>query len=461
MRSLPGRPFKVWLESRPDKSLIRALSFVGAWFAATGLRAQGVDEFERPPIGYSVTEAKDAVTVLEGRIASGTLKLPVGDDREVVRLLLREFSISEASQLLVFSQTSFQNDRIRPQHPRALYFNDNTYVGWVPGGLVEIATIDPHLGPVFYTFDPSATRPRSGPDGIPQNATTHFRRESDCLRCHGTFVRDIPALFARSVLVDSVGRPTGTLGGKLVDPTTPWSERWGGWYVTGTHGRARHRGNIIPIDGAELTAAERDRGANATDLKPFVDLSNYLAPGSDLVALLVFEHQLAVHNAITQAGHHTRRMLYYQQGVQRGLGEPVTTEPVYESTQRAVAAAAQDLLDALLSKDEVPLPEGGVDGNPAFRSAFEQRGRRTKDGFSLSQLDLKTRVFRYRCSPLIYHDSFTALPTSLKSVVFRRLKTVLNSLEADARYTYLQPGERRLLRDILRETLPEYAAVDL
>lgn len=436
-----------------------ARSTVVAWMALSGLStsrlaAQGTDEFERPPIEYSATAPQDAIAALLHRIQAGTSRPPTNSVLDTVHWLLRELQVPETSQILVFSQTSFQNDRIRPSHPRALYFNDDTYVGWVPGGLMELAPMDPRLGPTFYSFDPS------GPVGNSDRSAVHFRRDADCLRCHGTFVRDIPSVFARSVIVDPEGRPTGTLGGKLVDMTTPLSDRWGGWYVTGTHGAERHRGNLVPADGLDLSPAERDRGANVTNLASLVNLSDYLAPGSDLAALLVFEHQLTVHNALTRAGHHVRRMLHYQQGVQLGLGEKASDEPVYESAKRAVASSAQDLLDALLSLDEAPLPEGGVRGGTAFRGTYEAMGPRTREGRSLHQLDLQTHLYQYRCSPLIYSASFAALPGSLKTSVFRRLKTVLNSLEADTRYTHLRPAERRMLRDILRETLPAYAAMD-
>ena len=416
--------------------------------------AQGADEFERPPIEYSAAVPHDAVASLVSRLEAGTAKYPQASERETVRWLLREFQVPETSQILVFSQTSFQNDRIRPEHPRALYFNDETYVGWVPGGLAEVSPIDPELGPTFYAFDPRIA------ESAKLGHAARFRRDSDCLRCHGTFVRDIPAVFARSGIVDNEGRPTGTLGGRLVDFTTPFADRWGGWYVTGLHGDGRHRGNIVPADGRDVSVEERQRGANVTNLTSLVDLTGYLAPGSDIAALLVFEHQLAVHNAITRAGHHVRRMLHYQQGVQRGLGEKVTAEPVYDSTRRAVASTAQDLLDVLLLQEEAPLPPGGVQGSTAFRECYESGGRRSRGGLSLRQLDLATHLYRYRCSPLIYSRSFGALPPALKLAVFQRLKGVLSSLDADARYAYLRPGERRMIREILRDTLPEYAAVD-
>src|SRR5262249_54756835 len=149
---------------------------------------------------------RDAVSALKARLASGEVRLG-GDERQVVRTLLKALEIPEASQMLVFSKTSFQKDRISPAHPRAIYFSDDVYVGWCPGGLVEIAAMDPVLGPVFYSFDPQAVR-----EGI------RFQRDAECLRCHGgTFVREIPGLLARSVFTDTAGQPVLSLGSELVD----------------------------------------------------------------------------------------------------------------------------------------------------------------------------------------------------------------------------------------------------
>jgi hypothetical protein len=175
-------------------------------FGLTACLAAGAeDAFERSPISYSSATPRDAITALQARLASGEIRLD-GDEKQVVRGLLEALDVPEASQMLVFSKTSFQKDRISPAHPRALYFSDDVYVGWCPGGLVEVAAIDPVLGPVFYSFDPHGG-----------TAGTRFQRDSDCLRCHGgTFVRDIPGLMARSVFTDTGGQPLLALGYDLL-----------------------------------------------------------------------------------------------------------------------------------------------------------------------------------------------------------------------------------------------------
>jgi hypothetical protein len=406
--------------------------------------AQGFDDFEQEPIRYSATAPNDAVQKLEARIRAGEVRL-AGGAGEVVRALLGALNVPPESQTLVFSRTSFQRDRISPTRPRALYFSDDVYVGWVPGGLVEVACIDPQLGPVFYRFDP---------DDEPAPAAPRFVRDETCLSCHGgQFVRGIPGVFVRSVHVDAQGDPLLRFGTTLVDERTPFAELFGGWYVTGTHGSARHRGNVVERIEKEQLVAEHDAGIDdLAGLAGRVDLRDYLASGSDLVALLVLEHQLTLHNRITRAGFDCRRLMRYQTGVQRDLHETVTDVPTYESVRGVFDRAARDVVDGLLGKDVAPLPDGGVAGDPAFQSAYLSQAKRDAAGDSLRDFDLKTRLFRNRCSPLIDGDSFAALPEQLRTRIYAKLAAALRSGDADPRYAYLEAPERARIVAILRET---------
>ena len=171
----------------------KALAAAALATAVTALRGQNVPDYELPPVSYSASTPHDAFAVVQAKIASGELRF-AGDEKQVVHTLLAALGVPVATQTVVFSRTSFQRDRIRPDHPRALYFSDSVYVGWLPGGLIEIAAVDPMLGPVFYSLDL-----REAPAG-----PSKISRDEDCMRCHGgTFVRDIPGLFVRSVF-----RPT-------------------------------------------------------------------------------------------------------------------------------------------------------------------------------------------------------------------------------------------------------------
>ncbi len=408
------------------------------WTAA-GIAAE---DYEQAPINYSASKPADVIARLETRLASGELSFP-GDDRAVITALLKELHIPITSQVLVFAKTSFQRGRISPTHPRALYFSDTCYIGWVPGGLIEITSIDPHLGPVFYTFDPRAKADAK---------TARFSRDEDCLRCHGgNFVRGIPGVFVRSVFPDQTGEPIFRHGSKVVDHRTPFEERWGGWYVTGKHGTALHRGNLLAKEEGENLVFPVEKGANITDLAPYFDPSGYLTTTSDIVALMIFEHQASVQNALTQAAFDARRMLHYQEGLQKAFKETVTTEPSYDSVKSVFASATRSVVDALLLKDEAVLP-AGVQGRADFVQDYENGGPRTKNGRSLRQLSLQGHLFRHRCSPLIYSEMFAALPAALKKQICQALTRALDPASPDPRYAYIGASERSALRAILRET---------
>jgi len=243
------------------------------------------------------------------------------------------------------------------------------------------------------------------------------------------------------------------LGSELVDSTTPFERRYGGWYVTGLNGAIRHRGNVVLKDNRAPTDAELARGNNVKSLSAFFDTRPYLSETSDLVALLVFEHQVTVQNVLTKANQHCLSLMAYQQGVQRDLKERVTDEPTFESVDNAFADAVQQVLDALLSKDEAALPEGGVKGIGGFAEAFGRQARGAADGRTLKDLDLQRRVFKYRCSYLVQSPSFDRLQPALRKRVLRRLWRVLSDPSSDRRYAYLEPEERQAIRRIVGSTV--------
>lgn len=409
-------------------------------------RAQDPEDYELPPINYSHAQAKDAVTQLMADAATNGW-LRCASDREVVELLLRKLHVPIESQMLVFSKTSFQKDRISPDHPRALYYNDNCYVGWVPGGLVEIATIDTNLGPVFYSFDPHA---------VTQKQSPVFSRRIECLNCHGAnFVPGIPALLARSVYPADDGEPLYRQGTELVDFRTPFSHRWGGWYVTGKHGAALHRGNVFASENGDQLVFNPAPGANVTNLSSFFDTGNYLTNSSDIVSLLVFEQQTAMENVVTRAGMKCRRMLDYQKRVEQEIKGASARASATNIVQQIFDASVEEILDAFLFKDEADLPDGIV-GAPGFQKAFETGARRDSEGDSLKDLLLSDHLFKNRCSYLVYSDAFLSLPTPLKQRVYDGLAKALRPEGPEKRYDYLHDSERRRILAILKETQPEF-----
>jgi hypothetical protein len=244
-------------------------------------------------------------------------------------------------------------------------------------------------------------------------------------------------------------------GSEVVDFRTPFTDRWGGWYVTGKHGRTLHRGNVFTREKNDELVVDFKSGANVTDLARFFDTGRYLTNSSDIVALLVLEHQTAMQNSITRAGMNCRRMLDYQQTLQRELKETSTEELAYASVRSVFEGAVREMVDDLLFHGEAALPDG-LEGSPAFQFAFQRNSRRSANGQSLKDFSLKGRLFKNRCSYLIYSESFLALPPQLKKRVYARLEQILGADETETRYSYLGSEERARIAAILRDTHPEF-----
>lgn len=423
-------------------SVLASLSLV--WFSA-GARQLDQPQ-EHPAIDYRRSVSNDAVARLQRQIDSGAIKLEYNEAHGYLDSVLKHLKVAAASQGLVFSKTSFQLHRIMPSNPRALYFNDEVYVGWVNGGdVLELAAVDSKLGGVFYTLEQDkSTRPR-------------FRRNDECLQCHvSSGTRNVPGFVVRSVYPDARGYPIAPLGGFITNQNSPLRERWGGWYISGTHGTERHLGNQrFEEQGAAYNPAQL-ASQNVTTLEPRFNTLNYLTPHSDLVALMVLEHQTQMHNLITKLSYETRRALYDQRAIDEALGE--TRNGMSESTQRRVASAADELVRYLLFADE-PRWGAPLRGTTSFAKDFMAQGMHDKQGRSLRDFDLKQKLFRYPCSYLIYSDAFDALPSPALEAVYRQLWQVLNGQTQDKVLMAIPAAERKTVLEILRETkrnLPTY-----
>jgi len=324
--------------------------------------------------------------------------------------------------------------------PRALYFNDNTTVGFVRGGdVLEFTSLDPVGGIMFYTLDQDPTgRP------VPQ-------RQEQCLQCHASGATlGVPGLVVRSVYPDRTGMPIFQAGSSISDHRSNIDQRWGGWYVTGKGGGSKHMGNAVytATDGHQVSGQGR---ADLTDLKEFFDTGAYLRPTSDIVALLVLEHQTRMSNLITRVGWETRMALHDRDVMNKALGEAPGTRS--DSCERRINNAAEELVRYLLMTDEAPLPSP-VTGTSGFAEDYSHRAGTPKDkkGRSLRELDLKTRLFRYSCSPLIYSEAFQALPGPARDRVLARLREVVTGQDTSAAFAKLQNADRAALREILTDT---------
>src|SRR3954454_3475903 len=298
---------------------------------------------EHAAIQYSAADGKDRVAQLQQKLRDGKLRLEFDEHHGYLPAVLKALNVPVSSQVLVLSKTSFQAPRISPRMARALYLTDDVYIGWVPGGdVLEFAAFDPTQGVVFYTMDQeSGPKPR-------------IDRRDECLQCHasgGTL--GVPGLVVRSVFVERSGMPLFQAGGFVTDHRSPLAQRWGGWYVTGTHGKQRHMGNVFAEDRDHPEQLDREQGANVTDLKGRIDTGNYLTPHSDIVALMVLEHQTRMSNLITRVNYETRMALYEQKAINESLKEPA--DQISESARRRIDNAAEALLKYLPSTDEAPL----------------------------------------------------------------------------------------------------------
>jgi hypothetical protein len=400
----------------------------------------------------------DPVARLQRKIDAGEAKLPYDPQRGFLDALLRELKLPTSSQSLVFTKTSLQRDHISPANPRAIYFNDDTYVGYVrDGNVLEIASVDPKLGSTaFYTLEQTpAQRPR-------------FLRETDsCFQCHeGPMTRYTPGLMLRSVAPDPQGFPILSDGTTLVTQETPLNERWGGWYVTGTlNSNPPHRGNTVVQPEARdpgaafAAAAKTAKGTSpdVTDLTPFCDLSGYASRHSDVVALMVLAHQTEVHNLMSRAKAVVERALEDERAINEVTGKPADS-PHSDSTLSRIKNAGEPLLKYMLFCDEAKLT-AHVFGTSDFAREFAALGPRDNLGRSLRDFDLRTRLFKFPCSYLIYSEQWDNLPPPLLEYLYRRLWLICREKEKGHDYDHLNTDDRDAIRQILLETkrgLPEY-----
>ena len=275
---------------------------------------------------------------LIAKLESKDVELRYTEQYGYLQDLLKTLEISEASQGLVFSKTSMQVQHISRLNPRAIFFKVDTHVGWIRGSsLIEISTADPRLGAVFYQFDMLPWRVK-------------LRRINDeCLGCHASsMTQGIPGHTVRSVFPTADGSLDVRRESFVTSHASPFSERWGGWYVTGTHGDALHMGNKWLQNGI----FDKSRKGNLLNLENEFDTGGYLSSHSDIVALIVLEHQTQLLNTFTKANFSARLMLH--ESVGDGLGDD-------KELKTKLAMIAGPVVEQLL--DDQPLrvlhPESG------------------------------------------------------------------------------------------------------
>lgn len=426
------------LVARLSGGVFVVLAATAALAQVLSLESSYIVPVRDPAIRYDEVGTRNAVARLRERLLTGQISLAYDRVSGYLPALLEALEIPSSSQTLVFSKTSFQAARIYPHSPRAIYFNDSVAVGYVRSGdLLELAATDPDAGVVFFTLDQNnVQRP------------TITRHIEECLQCHASpRTLGVPGLVVRSVVPDRSGMPISRASSFFTDHRSALEERWGGWYVTGTHGDSRHMGNQIASD--EAGTIDPNAGANVTSLKRFLDPNAQLTPHSDLVALMVLEHQVRITNLITRVGWETRLALNDHASLVR-LGEPAGQFSA--SIRRRIERPAEVLVRALIMLDEHTL-SAPVKGTSGFAEHYAGRGPRDKQGRSLYELDLARRLYRYRFSPLIYSEQFAGLPEDVRSHIYRRLNEVLTGKDRSADFATITADERGAILAILRDTL--------
>ena len=362
-------------------------------------------DFEREPINYTNATPYNVVSKLQTLIDSGEKSLTFEVQFGYLRSVLKELDVPESSQMLTFLKSSLQRPLISPQNARALYFGDDTYVGYVPDGMLEIIVPDDKLGMVFYTLDQDPTAPK-------------FERQvARCMTCHASSrTKSIPGLQVRSMMTNPEGEPVISAGSFRTDHGSPLNKRWGGWFVTGTHGEARHLGNFqLPDNKRPKQPVDNVAGVNITDLSALTDLSKQLTPHSDIVALMVFEHQIDAHNLMVRTNYAWQIDQHHQR----------------ETADDAVwKQEADKLIEHLLFRNELQL-EHPIQGTSQFATEFSQRGSSTDEHRSRRRFNLKTRLFESSSSYTTDSRFFGALPETVRSYVEQRLQTTQEEVSLD------------------------------
>lgn len=388
------------------------------------------------PTNYSTAKDNNTISRLQDAIDEQKRTLPNAAPNIILKALLAELDIPVSSQTLVFSKTSLQRKLISPQNPRALYFNDDIYIGYVPGGNIEVIAADDPTGIMFYEFDLSEA-----------STKRKFARTSECLTCHDTSrTQHIPGLFVRSVFPDETGLPILSWGDFDTTPASPITQRWGGWFVTGQSDPSGHMGNKWVKEGRNINTTQN---INVKDLAAYTDTTKYLTNTSDILALMLLEHQTKIHNTLSAAKITFNRRTYLAN----------VTNPDFKftdpTTQKVIQRHTLDILKDLLFADEFHLPGDGINGSEAFVKDFMAKAK-TYDDHSLRDLRLQKRIFKYRCSYMIHSHAFKTLPEPIKTNTLKTLyKLLTTDLEIEGLPT-LSTREKTRIHAILTHTHQDY-----
>lgn len=384
-----------------------------------------------PAIDYD-RPTTDVVADLIKKMDDGAVTLKWQGYSGYLNSVMDALHVPVTTQSVVFSKTSLQQHLISPSNPRAIYYTDNVFVGYIRDApLLEIAALDPRQGMVFYALQQL------------EFEEPKIVRADACLSCHETKESlGVPGVLARSIAVGNGGQTLPQAAPIESDHRTPFNERWGGWFITGSTGRTVHMGNTL-FSGTGSTARASQAPPQLRSLEGKFEADGYPSKYSDVAAVMTLNHQVRMINLLTRVGYETRVALDQQQRDPRSAA----------AANRLVAADAAELVDYLLFVDEAPLPEK-FESTSGFRQEFERGGVADKKGRSLKQLNLETRLLRYPCSYMIYSPAFDGLPGATKDAIYARMWDVLSGKAREQKYARLTPQLRAAIVEILRDTKP-------
>lgn len=362
---------------------MKLLAAAALWAAALAVAAgQSRSAFpgtldQHPAIDYRGAPLTDPVSRLRADIAAGAHSLSFDGSQGYLRAVLAKLNVPVESQILLFSKTGLQHPFTTPENPRALYFNDRVVVGYIPGApVLEIASHDATQGVIFQSLKQ---------DG----AVTEFARPDRCLGCHlSANSLSVPGILVRSMMTAPDGRPMPQDGSFVVDHRLPLEQRWAGWYVSNAADAVKHLGRALDTR---------------------VNMALYPAASSDAAALMLFDHQGHAINLLTRLGWESR--------FAAADGTP-------DFSKGDLGDILKEAVDYFLFVDEAKI-SSPLRGTSPLAASFAATGPRDRKGRSLRELDLQTRLLKYRCSYMIYSPAFDALPPLARAAFYSRMRDVL------------------------------------
>jgi hypothetical protein len=434
-------------------SMLLASAAAGLADEPDRLRTSVPYDTEYPVIDYSGPATHNRVWRVQQQLISGELKFSWDPQFGYLKSLLKALDINPDSQVLVYSRTSLQIEYINGHTPRAVYFNDDTYIGYVQGSpLIEVASIDGSKGAVFYAFE-------NLQDGTP----THMEREGNrCLSCHDTFSQmggGVPRLMVLSAPVEDPADPRTGVTADETNDHTPLAQRWGGWYVTGKTGTQAHLGNLPLREerAGETLQKRRAERTNLANVRSYIDRSHWLTDQSDVVALLVLEHQTQLQNMMTRVNYKVRTVM------SRGdAAQPAATPRHWQDITAADQDRLQKMIEPLvklLFLQGAATYQDHIEGGSGFARRVSQLGPKDSRGRSLRELDLNTRLLRYPLSYEIYSDQFDNLPEYALDYLYARIVAILQGRDTTGISAGISAADRQAITEILIDTKPALAAL--